>query len=436
MTWVVASLLTARPSVDPTVHTDALALANSQQPEPNTPSRYPDLVEAFTDLDAAMDRVANDVVRAEGYHGTGVRMVDFATVRFPPDPTGPEFDTEIADAEDARRAVDVILERNLFDEVFSVLRSPNLANDYPTSHDAAGNLLPMYEWTLDELSLFREQTMTVVGCARVLAERGETGAAAALIEGISPVPGVLTRHITLVEHLVGYAIGAAIAQEIEFIAQSPGLTPETIATLRRANERLANIGSLETAIKGEAIFLRDYHYRTHTVGGRYIPSAGEDLSGSWGSTPGGNTIVIKLQDVTGYLAVRRDASLAKADEFHDMMRRAINEPDPATRDSILDDYGRQVDSLSPRFGLLQMVMPAMARIVTNAAEYQAQSTALGILLAMAEHRLDHGEWPTSLDDLVPDYLDAIPINPVTGDPFEYDHEPGQPPSLERLGIED
>jgi hypothetical protein len=57
-----------------------------------------------------------------------------------------------------------------------------------------------------------------------------------------------------------------------------------------------------------------------------------------------------------------------------------------------------------------------------------------VLLAMAAYRLDTGDWPTALDQLVPDYLDAVPINPVTGDPFEYDHEPGEAPSIQSLGV--
>ena len=35
------------------------------------------------------------------------------------------------------------------------------------------------------------------------------------------------------------------------------------------------------------------------------------------------------------------------------------------------------------------------------------------------YRLDHGEYPDSLAALVPDYLPFVPIDPYSGEPFEY-----------------
>jgi hypothetical protein len=430
--WVVASVLTATPSLDPTVHTRALELAARDQPDPDQPSRYADLLEALADLDRQIAAIANEVVSEEEIRRTGVAEINFFTIVEEPDPTADDAEQIARYTAEARRAVNIILQRGLFDDFFEILQSPNLANEYASAFDPSGNLLPMYEWLLMELSDFRRYSMAIVASARVLAERGETEQAAALLEGISPLPGVLTRHVTLVEHLVGYAVGALIASEIEYLAAHPDLTPEALASLRRAQERIADIGSLETAIDGEAIFTRDFHYRTHTAGGRYIPSAGDAMMGSSSSSPSGD-FAAKLTDAAGYLAVRRDTSLAKANEFYDMMRDAINETDPAKRTAILNDFDREIESLGPRYALIQMVMPAIGRVVTNTSRYHTQSRATAILLAMAEYRLDSGDWPTSVDELVPDHLDAVPINPLTGDPFEYDHEPGEPPTLERLG---
>ena len=40
-------------------------------------------------------------------------------------------------------------------------------------------------------------------------------------------------------------------------------------------------------------------------------------------------------------------------------------------------------------------------------------------LALIAYRLDHGQYPDSLDALVPDYLPFVPIDPYSGRPFEY-----------------
>ncbi len=41
-------------------------------------------------------------------------------------------------------------------------------------------------------------------------------------------------------------------------------------------------------------------------------------------------------------------------------------------------------------------------------------------LALAAHRLDHGDYPPQLADLVPDYLDNLPLDPYASQPFQYE----------------
>lgn len=431
--WVVISVLTATPSVDPTVHADMIALTNSQQPDPNAPSRYAEVVEALMNFDAAMDQVANEVVRPEGYYGTGAKILDFQTVRFPADPSEADAARELADAADARRAVDLILERRLFDEVAQVLRSPNLANGYPGAFDESGDLLPMYEWLLEEVASWREFVNISLGCARVLAERGDYHGAASLIEHCDRVPAMFTRQAFGVEHLIGIALASTIATEIEFIATRPDVTRQALEMLRRSHERLSDLGDLSVAIRGEGVVLRDWHYRTHTSWGRYIPSIGEQTI--LGDGPIQKTeLRERFEDVKGYLSARRDASLAEADRLSERYEQAWREEEPTERDRRIEAAYETVYALDDRYELLKSVAPVLGSIIRSRFEVQARITALGIILAMTEHRLDHADWPTSLDQLVPDYLDAIPVNPLTGDPFEYDHEPGQPPSLERFGV--
>lgn len=40
-------------------------------------------------------------------------------------------------------------------------------------------------------------------------------------------------------------------------------------------------------------------------------------------------------------------------------------------------------------------------------------------MALRRFRLDHGTYPTTLDELVPTYLKAVPLNPYTARPPEY-----------------
>jgi len=177
-----------------------------------------------------------------------------------------------------------------------------------------------------------------------------------------------------------------------------------------------------------------FHYRTHTAGGRYIPSAGEEVMSSWDTERKDDGLLTKLKDASGYLDARRDTSLAKAAELYGLLRDAVNQPDPARRESMLAEFDAQIESLGARYTLLRLTMPAISQVATNSFEIRAQMVGLGVLLDMAAYRLDEGEWPESLDVLVPEYLDEVPVDPRTGDPLEYNHTPGEIPSLESLGV--
>ena len=45
--------------------------------------------------------------------------------------------------------------------------------------------------------------------------------------------------------------------------------------------------------------------------------------------------------------------------------------------------------------------------------------AARLLLAIRQHQLDRGAVPKTLDELVPAYLPAVPLDPCNGRPFHY-----------------
>lgn len=430
--FVVASVLTARPSVDPTVHADMLALANSQQPDPDAESRYSELIEALIEFDRLTERIVQDSPEAVDDHWSGTRIAWSAILQ---DPDAEEGDLLAIREESVRSALDTLEDQAAFDEIAELLRSPNLASNYQTGLGENGNLLPMYEWLLPNLSNWRHYADAVAARSRVAAEKGDLESAAERLESGSRLPGVLTRHATLTEHLVGLSIVRPISREFELICTNAEITPRTLAILNEVLQELSDLGGLQIAIRGEKITTRDFLYRTHTAGGRYIPSIGEQIIHGLGSLHRVGARK-RLEDVTGYLAARRDASLKVMAPIYQYYEYAAQEAEPDERDRLYQDAEHSMDSIIDRHEFLKQIFPTLDFPITEYWGTRARITALGILLAMAEHRLDSGDWPTSLDHLVPNNLDAIPINPQTGDPFEYNHTPGEPPSLESLGLED
>jgi hypothetical protein len=58
-----------------------------------------------------------------------------------------------------------------------------------------------------------------------------------------------------------------------------------------------------------------------------------------------------------------------------------------------------------------LLMPSMRHIANRALDRAAELACAQVILAAERYRLAHGDWPTSLGDLVPDYLDAPPEDP-------------------------
>ncbi|MFQ5425282.1 MAG: hypothetical protein ACE5F9_15055 [Phycisphaerae bacterium] len=69
--------------------------------------------------------------------------------------------------------------------------------------------------------------------------------------------------------------------------------------------------------------------------------------------------------------------------------------------------------------LSRMVMPSLSRSIELWLRATGSKRALQAGLACERYRLANGRWPEQLDDLVPDYLDAVPRDPFDDEPIRY-----------------
>ncbi len=431
---MVAGVLTAKPSFDPTIHTDAIAMANSQQPDTKARSRYPELVEALANFDVAVDDIAEEVV-PDVDRPPGKKSLTFEPLltSLDEDTIGYGFIRDYII--DATAAVDAILERGIFNPVEELLHTPNLANPYLKGIDASGIPVPIGDWSDRLFMTAKEYAFTVAGCAKVLADRGRIDDAAELINRNIRVSDVFLRQATYAEHYHGgYPIAQTMVWAIDYLLAHSNLTEQALGELQVAHARLGEFQSFAHVLGTTHLSIRDDLYRTHTSSGRYIASVGFDLTSPRQYDRSG--VQNFVEDVHGrYFIADRDSSIALLEELFKPVGEADAETDIARRRDILTRMLADFDDVSSRFKVIDNTSYLVRQAVDLESEHRARITALGILLAMAEHRLEHAEWPESLDQLVPDYLDTIPINPQTGNPFEYDHTPGEAPSLESFGFE-
>ena len=63
--------------------------------------------------------------------------------------------------------------------------------------------------------------------------------------------------------------------------------------------------------------------------------------------------------------------------------------------------------------------PALQELTASTMSHETRLRALRIVLALAAYRLDRGRLPDALEQLVPDYLTELPLDPWIGRPFGY-----------------
>jgi hypothetical protein len=70
-----------------------------------------------------------------------------------------------------------------------------------------------------------------------------------------------------------------------------------------------------------------------------------------------------------------------------------------------------------------MFLPSAVKFSERTVRREAMLLLLRTGLAAARYRVDHGAKPSTLHELVPDYLETLPIDPYSNDSFEYSLTP-------------
>ena len=66
-----------------------------------------------------------------------------------------------------------------------------------------------------------------------------------------------------------------------------------------------------------------------------------------------------------------------------------------------------------------MMMPAEASLLATKSKGDTQLQATRTILALRAYQLTHGNLPSDLNALVPEFLDAVPVDDFDGQPLRY-----------------
>lgn len=132
--------------------------------------------------------------------------------------------------------------------------------------------------------------------------------------------------------------------------------------------------------------------------------------------------------------VRRDVTPQQAAELARLLETLEADREP-TEAMLERDVRWRARSRGWRFELERSLMgelvgfdiaptPASRAYELTMRDLRCMGSMLATDLALRAYRANHGQWPSRLDDLCPDYLDAIPNDPLTGRPYVY--RPAEP----------
>ena len=69
--------------------------------------------------------------------------------------------------------------------------------------------------------------------------------------------------------------------------------------------------------------------------------------------------------------------------------------------------------------LARAITPKFSNIAVTDCRTMARLDAARVALAVERYRLANGKLPESLNDLIPEFLESIPIDPFDGKPLKY-----------------
>jgi len=267
---------------------------------------------------------------------------------------------------------------------------------YPVDF-SQGMLVP-----LDHVQPLRQGARLLSLEAWVRAHRGDPHGAAESIRAVFTLARSLEREPILVSMLVRIACDGIAREQLPSLLASVDFSDEDLAKLQEALRAADCREHLREALVGER------------VTGMMVsenPSLGEQgakrglFGTAWKLTQGEGTAF--------YLEHMGDLIAAAEMPWPE----ALDEADRVA--GRLDALGRGSFLTRMRHVIPLLLAPALEAPFESVARSVAMSAAADAAIACERYRRRHGELPEKLDQLVPEFLPELPVDPYTGEPLQY-----------------
>ncbi len=262
---------------------------------------------------------------------------------------------------------------------------------------------PGLDMLLPELILLRDSAVLLALDARVKAAEGKAREVLADTDAIFRLADHTRGEPPLVGVLVAMAADGIGYNLLEALLADKGLGPADLALLQ-ITDAPHRVSVMRAFLMEEAFGLSCFAMladRPEALwdfsgqGGAGV-SLAQPLMGTW-------RVFLMPEDLASYRRVMRRLQDAAAKPHFEYVRARQETGGDLCR----GDYGI----------LTRMIVPALTRMLDKAAEADAARLTARAALAAAAYRANQGKLPARLDDLVPQYLDAVPTDPFDGKPI-------------------
>jgi len=253
--------------------------------------------------------------------------------------------------------------------------------------------------------------------ARVAA--GDTAGAAEDIDTILRLAELTGEDPVLIGYLVRVAIQSSAFSAFWDGTSQHAWSDTQLAAFQRRFEGLKQRDSLVQAFRGERLFgkttfelMRVGKLDPDTLGAMEDDGSGHSFG--WGLIP------------RAWLLQNQAYHSKVLDKVVGTLQRCDPERGIAAKSSIWETERIDqtvFDTANPRFHpyriLTHMLLPSLAKVHAKADRSLTTSRLAITVAALERHRLATGSYPKSLDDLVPKWLPAVPLDPMDGQPLRY-----------------
>ncbi len=419
--WFVVAASTAAPGTSRDFFAELQTLVRDQQPGDVAENGWPRLqsaIEAWTRLEAEMLQGGGADERLQPAEVGKSWDLDWSQIALP------EGDPELVAY--AELMVRESAARGILDDLAAAADAPIQRIDYQRAE-------PNHSITLPELRSLRD--LAKLECARMaLAVRdGDERTLLRATRNLAAFVRHCTRQATLIEHLVGHSIIGLTAAALEGILATHELDASTLAELARIVDDEMTVGSYRVALQGERLSIGNVVQWTHSDDGdgdgQLLLTRLGELTSDWGTTGDLSTFgrdAPGIVNVLGIFFPSKKQTMAKADAFFDMLEDAVDAT-PERRAELLGEADVLIQQTPRRYVVLRLALPAVGRSIEWSRTSLARREALRLAIAAERFELATGAPPATAGDLVPRFLDAVPISPATGEALEYGAPEEEPP---------